>query len=224
MYLTNTRQIGTHNCADPVALMGAGRYLSHPRPNVRQVAWLVAGTLGVISSLVVEERSGTGDWATSQLRRGSDGQSTAISVRSAFNSADTVHHIRAVLGLSVTELSRLFDVSRQSIHEWNNGGAVSQENGNKLARISTLADVLVQAKVEVSPYVLRRPLSSGKSLLETALLVDDVATATRKIVAVLVRDARQREVMAERLSGRKFQHHDLHRYIAPHVSEADRKT
>ena len=221
MYVTKAIQVDSHNCADPMALSGAGRYLSHPRPNVRQVGWLVAGTLGVISALVVEERAGTADWATSQLRRGFIEESTAVPVRSAFSSADTVRHIRAVLGLSVTELSRLFGVSRQSIHEWNNGGAVSQENGNKLARISTLADVLVQAKVEVSSYVLRRPLSSGKSLLETALLVDDVVAATSKIVAVLVREARQREVMAERLSGRKLQSQDLHRYVAPHVAETD---
>ena len=220
MYVTKAPPIGTHNRVAPMLFKDAGRYLSDPRPNVRQVGWLVAGTLGVISTLVVAERTErTADWAISQLRPASNSESTAVLVRSAFNSADTVRHIRAVLRLSVTELSKLFRVSRQSMHEWSNGGAVSQENGDKLAKISLLADVLAEAQIEVSPYILRRPLSSGKSLLETALSVDDVVAATRKVVTALVREARQREVLAERLSGRKAQSQDLHRYIAPHVAE-----
>ena len=219
MYLEQTPRLSSRSVVGAIELPQSGRYVSHARPNATRVGWLVAGTLGVTTALVVEERSGTADWAISQLRRAPIADVTVAPMGAAFNSADTVRHIRAVLGLSVTELSRLFGVSRQSIHEWNKGGAVSQENGDKLAKISTLADVLVTAQVEVSPYILRRPLSSGKSLLETALSVDDVAAATRKIVTILSREARQREVMAERLAGRKPQHQDLRRYIAPSLAE-----
>lgn len=220
MYITKAAQIGPHSGAAPMLFKDAGRYLSDPRPNVRQVGWLVVGTLGVISTLVVAQRTErTADWVINQFRRASSNESTAVLARSAFNSANTVRHIRAVLRLSVTELSKLFGVSRQSMHEWSNGGTVSQENGDKLAKISLLADVLAEAQIEVSSYILRRPLSSGKSLLETALSADDVVAVTRKIVTMLIREARQREVMAERLSGRKAHSKDLHRYFAQHVAE-----
>jgi DNA-binding transcriptional regulator YiaG len=219
MYINRTQRSSSRDVAQVAAEPRPGRYLSNARSNATRAAWVVAGTLGVLSAQVLEAQSGTADWATSQLRRSTDADAKALPMRLAFDSAPTVRHIRAVLGLSVTELSRLFGVSRQSVHEWSKGSAVSQENGKKLEKISKLADVLVEAGIEISPHALRRPLSSGKSLLETAISVDDVAAATRKIVTILTREAKQRAVVAERLAGRKSQPQELHRYISPRIAE-----
>jgi DNA-binding transcriptional regulator YiaG len=218
MYISSSAsRSSTHSVGAPKSV----RYVNVAGVNATLVGCWVAGTLGLLSAQVLEARSGTADWASSQLLGSVDVKYPTAPMRSAFDSAQTIQHIRAVLGLSVTELSRLLGVSRQSVHDWSNGRAVSQENGDKLAKISTLADVLVEAKIEVSPYILRRPLSSGKSLLETALSVDDVADATRKIVMVLLREAKQRSLVAERLAGRKPQAQELNRYIAPRLTEAD---
>lgn len=219
MYVKKATQ-GSLQASDSVSnLSRTGRYLTSPRPTAARIGLFVAGTLGVISAIVVEQRTGTADWTTSHLSRARAADPKAAPARLAFDSAATVQHIRAVLGLSVTEVGRLFGVSRQSVHEWHRGGAISPENGDKLAKLSKLADVLVEAQVAVSPYVLRRPLSSGKSLLETALSVEDVALATHKIVAVLARETRQREAMVVRLANRKPLHPDFRRYIAPHVTD-----
>jgi transcriptional regulator with XRE-family HTH domain len=221
MYIEQTSLFPFRSSACPVEPLRSGRYVSRTGSSASRFGWMVAGTLGVLTAPALEAQSGTADWPTSQLLLPIGIEAPAALLRSAFDSAQTIQHIRAVLGLSVTELSRLLGVSRQSVHDWSKGRAVSQENGDKLAKISTLADVLVEAQIEVSPYILRRSLSSGKSLLETALSVDDVADSTRKIVMVLLREAKQRSLVAERLAGRKPQAQELNRYIAPRLTEAD---
>ena len=111
-------------------------------------------------------------------------------------------------------------MSRQTIHEWIKGGAVSPDNGKKLEKIAVLADVLAKAHIEISPFILRHPLASGKSLLETALIADDVVAVTSEAVQILVREARQRERTSERLATRSPRPENLHRYISPSLVES----
>ena len=222
MYTNTSRASPTPNRVRETCKSGAGRYLSSLSGHGTPAWWLVAvGTLGALTVHVVEQRSGTADWATSQMRPRVGPDSTHTQLKPALGLNDTVRHIRTVLGVSATELSRLFGVSRQTIHEWIKGGAVSPDNGKKLEKIALLADVLTKANIEISPFILRRPLTSGKTLLETALTADDVVAVTSKAVQILVKEARQRELISGRLVARSSRPENLQRYISLSLVESN---
>ena len=222
MYTTAVLASSTPNRVRETNASGAGKYLvGLSVKGAPALCFFAVGTLGFLNAQVVEQRSGTADWATSQMRQQIDQDSTPKNLKPALGLDDTVRHIRKVLRVSATELSRLLGVSRQTIHEWINGGAVSPDNGKKLEKIALLADVLTKANIEISPFILRRPLSSGKTLLETALAADDVVAVTSKAVQILVREARQRELISERLVARSPRPENSHRYISPSLVESN---
>lgn len=220
MYITTALASSTPNRVHETNASGAGKYLvGLSVKGAPALCFFAVGTLGFLNAQVVEQRSGTADWATSQMRLQIDHVSTTKNLKPALGLGDMVRHIRKVLRLSATELSRLLGVSRQTIHEWTKGGAVSSDNGKKLEKIALLADILTRGNIEISPFILRRPLTSGKTLLETALAADDVVAVTSKAVQILVREARQRELISGRLVASSSRLENLHRYVSPSLVE-----
>ncbi len=116
--------------------------------------------------------------------------------------ADDLEHIKNTLRLSVTSLARAFGVSRQAIYDWQAGKPVAPANTERLADLARAADVLAEANIEPSPQLFQRAIGAGKGLFD---LVREGASAeggARKLVEILRTEARQRERLRARLTGR----------------------
>jgi len=96
-----------------------------------------------------------------------------------------LERIRAVLGLSRTELAALFGVKRQALDHWEASG-VPADRLEKLATIEAIGDLLaIKLKRERVPGVVRRSASAygGRSAL------DAIAAGDQDLVLAELRDA-----------------------------------
>jgi len=86
-----------------------------------------------------------------------------------------LEQIAAVLGLSQTELARLFGVRRQAIEQWQSRG-VPSDRQEKLATLGAIADLLAaKLKRERIPGVVRRKADAygGRSILQAIAAGDE---------------------------------------------------
>lgn len=94
-------------------------------------------------------------------------------------------HLAAVMGLSQTELARLFGVRRQALDHWEDHN-VPGERQAKLATLSAIADLLVRKlKRDRIPGVVRRPAAAygNRSIL------DAIAAGDEELVLAELREA-----------------------------------
>ena len=130
-----------------------------------------------------------------------------------------IAHIRDVMKTSVSELARVFGVSRQSVHEWIKGGTLSPRNAQRLSELARAADVFVESGIEVTPPVLRRKIGDGHSLLESVKEDGKVVEQARRLVDTLSRESQQRQRLAARLAGRQKPALPPDEFGAPHLRE-----
>ncbi|MDN5752331.1 MAG: helix-turn-helix domain-containing protein [Nitrosospira sp.] len=104
---------------------------------------------------------------------------------------------------SVSELARVFGVSRQAVHEWIKGGALSPRNARRLSELAQVADVFVKSGIEVAPQMLRRKIGGGHSLLESVKEGGNIVELAHTLVDTLARESQQRQHLTARLAGRQ---------------------
>jgi DNA-binding transcriptional regulator YiaG len=182
----------------------------------RILRYCVAGTFGLLSPIYLHASAATANWNINQIEidglREASEDATTGSVRD-------IAHIRQVMKISVSELARVFGVSRQAVHEWIKGGALSQRNAQRLSELSQVADVLFESGVEITPQMLRRKVSGGQSLLEFVQEEGKVVEWAHKLVDTLSRESRQHQRLAARLAGRKAPALASGDFGAPHLNE-----
>lgn len=132
-----------------------------------------------------------------EINRQSESPTDAIS-----NTARNIAHIRAVTKISVSELSRVFGVSRQVVHEWIKGGALLPRNALSLSALAQATDTFLEAGIDVTPQVFRRKVAGGPSILEAVRENGNVVELARTLASTLVRESQQRQRLAARLAGR----------------------
>lgn len=182
----------------------------------RMLTYWVAGTFGLLSPMYLHASAATANWKINQIEiDGSHG--TAVDAASA--SARDIAHVRQVMKISVSELARVFGVSRQAVHEWIKGGALSQRNAQRLGELAQAADVLLEFGIEVTPQMLRRKIGGGTSLLESVKEDGKVIELARRLVDTLSRESQQRERLAARLAGRQKPALAPSDFGAPHLNE-----
>lgn len=130
-----------------------------------------------------------------------------------------IAHIRDVMKTSVSELARVFGLSRQAVHEWIKGGTLSPRNAQRLSELARAADVFAESRIEVTPPVLRRKIGGGHSLLESVKEDGKVVEQARKLVDTLSRESQHRQRLAARLAGRQKPALSPDDFGAPHLRE-----
>lgn len=181
--------------ADHFEEMGRDCYHSHGR----LLSYFVAGTLGLLTPMYLHAGAATANWNINQIAFDEVRASTALNTST---STRDISHVRQVLKISVTELARIFGVSRQAVHDWLNGGALSSRNAQRLSLLAEVADVFVESGVNISPQMLRRKVGTGQSLLDSFKDGSNIVQEARQLVSTLAREATQRQRMSERLSDR----------------------
>jgi transcriptional regulator with XRE-family HTH domain len=110
--------------------------------------------------------------------------------------------IRAVLRPAITDLAHALGVSRQAIYDWQSGKPIAATNAARLADLARAADVFVANGLTASAQFLRRPISSGKKLLDIAREGGSAEDAVRILVRVVKREIIQRQMLEARLASR----------------------
>ncbi len=182
----------------------------------RILSYCVAGTLGLLTPMYLHASSATANWGINQIEfEGAQ----VVAADAATSAAGDIAHIRQVLKISVTELSRIFGVSRQAVHEWLKGGALSPRNAQRISEFAQAADVFLESGIDVTPGALRRKISGGQSLLESVGEGGDVIELARALVGTLSRESQQRQRLASRLAGRPKPAMAASDFGTPHLHE-----
>lgn len=182
----------------------------------RILHYCIAGTLGLLTPVYLHASSATANWSINQI--GFEGNQT-MEAEAASSAARDLTHIRQVLKISVTELSKIFGVSRQAVHEWIKGGALSPRNAQRLSEFARAADVFLESGIDMTPGVLRRKISGGQSLLEYVGEGSNVIEMARALVSTLSRESQQRQRLASRLGGRPKPAKGVSDFGTPHLHE-----
>lgn len=182
----------------------------------RIVRYCLAGTLGLITPLYLHASAATANWTINQIEF-EDPRTAAIDV--ATSATRNIVHIRQFLKISVTELARTFGVSRQAVHDWLKGSSPSQQNELRLSELAQVADIFLDAGIDVTPQMLRRRTTSGRSILESVNEDGKVVELARILVETLSREFQQRTRLAERLAERGKVTVPADAFGVPHLRE-----
>jgi len=119
------------------------------------------------------------------------------------NLRSRVSAMRAALGVSISDLSLIFDVSRQAIYKWLAGGGLSSLNQERFEDLFLAAGILAPMSSSEGWSFSRRRDRAGQTLLE-ALRKGRPAKLWARDVAFLVEDERkQRDYMNQILSSHR---------------------
>lgn len=182
----------------------------------RIMKYCVAGTFGLLSPMYLHASAATSNWSINQIEIHDAADQVANNCSS---SVRDLANVREILKISVTELARVFGVTRQAVHEWIKGGALSPANAEKLSTLAIAAGVLADSGLEITPQLLRRKIGLAPSLLDSVTQGADIVDLARKLTDTLTREAQQRERLAARLAGRKKNTHAEAEFAVPHLAE-----
>jgi DNA-binding transcriptional regulator YiaG len=129
--------------------------------------------------------------------------------------------IRSTTRLSVTELARIFSVTRQTVHEWCHGAPLAPHNARRLQKLTDAVMLLVESVGTLTAHDLRRPVRTGPSLLDTVRTDGNVLTASRGLIETLAREAAQRTRLAARFAGRRPLALEPSEFGNPHLKDDD---
>lgn len=136
-------------------------------------------------------------------------------------SADQLDFIRSTTRLSVTELARVFLVSRQTVHEWCQGAPLAPHNAQRLGKLAAAMAALLDEVGSLTAQDLRRSVRGGRSLLDTVREDGDVSTTAHNLIETLTREAAQRRRLAARFANRRTPPLEPSDFGRPHLRDKD---
>jgi DNA-binding transcriptional regulator YiaG len=136
-------------------------------------------------------------------------------------SAQQLEFIRSTARLSVTELARVFSVTRQTVHEWCQGAQLASHNARRLDKLADAITLLLDAVGTITVQDLRRSVRAGPSLLDVVRTDGNVSAATHELVETFTREAAQRKRLAARFAGRRPPTLEPGEFGNPHLRDDD---
>lgn len=132
-----------------------------------------------------------------------------------------LENVREATGVSVTELARVFGVSRQAAHKWLRGGSLRARHEERLSSLEKVVSAIERAGVSVGAYTYRRTLAGTPSILEQLGKGTDPEELLAKCLPILEEEARQRRELDELFGGRRPKPTASTRFGAPHLREEE---
>jgi transcriptional regulator with XRE-family HTH domain len=139
----------------------------------------------------------------------------------ARTSAQQLEFIRSTTRLSVTELARVFSVTRQTVHEWCQGATLASHNARRLGKLTDAVTLLLDVAGAVTAQDLRRSVRAGPSLLDTVRADGDVSRTAHELIETLTREAAQRRRLAARFANRRTPALEPSDFGRPHLKDED---
>jgi transcriptional regulator with XRE-family HTH domain len=201
------------------------------RANKASVSAFIArkGQAAVIAFLVGTGGLATADYIAGRDQRGYrfegiEYRGSAPSIRSTQldlrSPVDNLARVREVFVPSVTDLASLFNVSRQTIYNWQSGETIAPENADRLERLARAADHLAEHSLGQKLSVLRRRISNGKNFFELVKSGADAESIARTLVNTIEREFDQRQRLNARLGNRPRRPVDPADLGTPHLDES----
>lgn len=116
--------------------------------------------------------------------------------------AEDLIRVRTVLKPTVSELAKVFGVSRQAIYNWQSGEDPQPIYADKIKDLAAAADVIAGEAVTLNGQILKRKISNGKTLFEIAANDGSSKEAAQALVKILRKESEQRKLLASRLQTR----------------------
>jgi transcriptional regulator with XRE-family HTH domain len=116
--------------------------------------------------------------------------------------AEDLIRVRSILKPTVSELAKVFGVSRQAIYNWQSGEDPQPIYADKIKDLASAADVIAAESVTLNGLILKRKISNGKTLFEIATNGGSSKEAAQMLVKILRKESEQRKLLASRLQTR----------------------
>ncbi|MBA55344.1 MAG: hypothetical protein CMK89_12890 [Pseudomonadales bacterium] len=110
--------------------------------------------------------------------------------------------IKDIFGLSISRLAQLLGVSRTAVYNWRNGEKLTERNLARLADLNDTADLFENENIEVTGLLMKRPFTQGNSLLDLLANGEFIYEPSKKLIAQIKQEAKERTGLASRLRGR----------------------
>jgi transcriptional regulator with XRE-family HTH domain len=121
--------------------------------------------------------------------------------------------------LSMVELAKIFEVSRQSLYDWLEGKTLSNDNSDKLEKFYFVFELLNDTGIELSPQVIRRNIDSTGSIANAISRNLDISTLAGKLKQALLIEAEQQQLLEKRLVQKSSSLKDVSAFAAPSYIE-----
>ena len=140
----------------------------------------------------------------------------------SMTTADELNLVRNTLCLTVADIARSLNVTRQAVYAWLDGGSVSTGNQEKIEDLLQAANVISEAGIRITRRHMRRAITSGMNLIEIVAAGGSAATAASDLVDIVQTETRQRTRLSNRLAKRvQLQPDDYRDLGAPMLNETE---
>jgi transcriptional regulator with XRE-family HTH domain len=116
------------------------------------------------------------------------------------NPAQILSRIREVFGLRMSEVARIFGVSRRAAYDWLGGATPRPDTVARIYNIGKYAEELRAAGIANIGHYVRRPIVSGRSLLDLLKSGENMDAAIAIIRPVAAEEAMNRKQLGRRTS------------------------
>jgi len=112
--------------------------------------------------------------------------------------ATDINYVRSKGNLSVSEIAKTLQVSRQAVHDWMKNGSISDRNLEKLSKLIQVIEIFDNSGTQVSPYQMRRQINGGKSVLARLASGEDASEAAFSLIRSINTEKLQKERASHR--------------------------
>ena len=106
--------------------------------------------------------------------------------------ADLVVNIRDVLGINMSDLASVLEVTRPTVYAWFEGKEPKTESVKHIQRLSRIADEINRVNIVRLDKLVHRPILDGRSLLDILKSDEDPVKALTILKAVADKENRTR--------------------------------
>lgn len=116
--------------------------------------------------------------------------------------AKLMAEVRAGFGRTLSRLTEVFGVSRQTFYNWLEGETPREEHRERLRQLANAAQVFVELQIKPTSQMLDRTVSNGKSLLQLIAEGDNGKESAKKLIRIYQRGQSSRTQLDQLVGSR----------------------
>lgn len=117
--------------------------------------------------------------------------------------AENIARIREIFSPPVSDLAKVFNVSRQTIYNWLNGEQPVTSHIDKINDLAMAADMFAETSSPVTGILLKRKIIQGKNFFEVIQEGGSAQDAALLFKQIVLHEMDQRNMLKLRFAGRK---------------------
>jgi DNA-binding transcriptional regulator YiaG len=118
------------------------------------------------------------------------------------STAEDINRIREVINPAVSDLARVFNVSRRSVYDWIKGSNPNDEHFEKIQDLAKAADIFAKSNVQVTHTLLKRKLYKNQSFFDAFANGESAVEAATFLTNIANKENAHSKRISERFAGR----------------------